>query len=108
MHFLTNADSILVPGKGVSLPQHVWDNEKSHMTSTNVNLVEMADTSVTRGNGDVFELNVHVVLRYRTHIGQPLVLRSATVQAGMMLLAEQKYSLTFKQLATVHLTRGDL
>ena len=31
------------------------------MAASNVDLVEMADTSVARGDGDVFELDVHVV-----------------------------------------------
>ena len=31
------------------------------MAASNVDLVEMADPAVARGDGDVFELDVHVV-----------------------------------------------
>lgn len=48
----------------VNVPQHIWDDEESHMTSTNVDLIEMRNTAVASGDGDVFELDVHVVFGY--------------------------------------------
>lgn len=36
------------------------------MRAADVDLVEMADTAVARGNSDVFELDVHVVFGYGT------------------------------------------
>ena len=46
------------------IPQHVRNDEEAYMAASNVDLVEMADTSVARGDGDVFELDVHVVFGY--------------------------------------------
>lgn len=34
------------------------------MASPDVDLIEMADPAIARGDSDVFELYVHVVLRY--------------------------------------------
>ena len=42
-------------------PQHIWYNEKSNMASSYVDLVQMADSTIARGNSNVFELNVHIV-----------------------------------------------
>lgn len=42
--------------------QHVWHNEEPNMASTDVDLIQMTDSAVTRRHGDVFELYVHVVL----------------------------------------------
>lgn len=47
---------------GCSLPQHIWHNEESNMGSSDVDLVQVGDTSVAGGDGDVLELHVHVVL----------------------------------------------
>jgi hypothetical protein len=47
---------------GDALPQHVWYNEVTNMRASDVNLVEMGDTAVARRNGDILELDVHVVL----------------------------------------------
>jgi hypothetical protein len=49
-------------------PQHVWNNEESHMRTTDVDLIEMADAAVARGHSDILELDVHVVFSYRTHV----------------------------------------
>lgn len=42
-------------------PQHIRYNEKPHMAPPYVHLVQMADSTVARGNSDIFELNVHIV-----------------------------------------------
>lgn len=34
------------------------------MASPNIDLIEMADSAIARGDGDVFELDVHVVFGY--------------------------------------------
>lgn len=44
------------------LPQHVGDDEKANMRTTNIHLVEMADAAVARRHSDILELHVHVVL----------------------------------------------
>ncbi len=38
----------------VALPQHVRHDEESDMTPPNVDLIEMTNSAVTRGDGDVF------------------------------------------------------
>lgn len=43
------------------IPQHIRYNEKAHMTPPYVDLIEMADSTIPRGNGDIFELDVHIV-----------------------------------------------
>lgn len=47
-----------------ALPQHVWDDEISHMASSDVNLLKMRDSAIACGDGNIPELNVHVVLGY--------------------------------------------
>ena len=49
-------------GIGTTLPQHVWHNEEAHVASSDVDLLQMANSTVSRGHGDVLELHVHVVL----------------------------------------------
>lgn len=41
--------------------QHVRDDEEADVGSADVDLVEMGDAAVAGGDGDVFELDVHVV-----------------------------------------------
>lgn len=41
-------------GKEEGVPQHIRDNEESHMTSTDIHLVEMRDAAVAGSYGDVF------------------------------------------------------
>ena len=36
------------------------------MRASDVDLIEMADATVARSNGDILELNVHVVFSYST------------------------------------------
>lgn len=45
-----------------NVPEHVGDNEESHVAAANVDLIEMGDTAVAGGHSDILELNVHVVL----------------------------------------------
>lgn len=47
---------------GFNVPEHVRHDEESHVAAANVDLVEMGDTAIASGDGDVLELNVHVVL----------------------------------------------
>lgn len=42
--------------------EHVGDDEESDVAATDVDLVEMRDAAVAGGDGDVLELDVHVVL----------------------------------------------
>lgn len=42
-------------------PQHIRHNEKPHMASPNVHLVEMRDAAVARRDGNILELNVHII-----------------------------------------------
>jgi hypothetical protein len=48
--------------KKANQPQHVRHDEESDVRSANVHLIQVADSAVARSNGDVLELNVHVVL----------------------------------------------
>lgn len=50
------------------VPQHVRYDEKAHMATTDVNLVEVGDTSVACGDGYILELDVHVVFGYSEEI----------------------------------------
>lgn len=47
---------------GYSLPQHIGHNKKPHMATPDIDLVEMRDSSVARGDSDVFQLDVHIIL----------------------------------------------
>lgn len=47
---------------GFDVPEHVRDNEESHVAAANINLIEMGDTAIASCNGDVLQLDVHVVL----------------------------------------------
>ena len=54
---------------GFHVPEHVRHNEESHVAATNVDLIKMRDTAVASGDGNILELNVHVVLGYnKNHI----------------------------------------
>ena len=43
------------------IPEHVGDDKEADVGSSDVHLVEVADSAVARGDCDVFELDVHVV-----------------------------------------------
>lgn len=47
------------------VPQHVGHNEEAHVAAADVHLLQMADAAVARRHGDVFELDVHVVLGWK-------------------------------------------
>ena len=47
---------------GYSLPQHIRHNEESNMGSSDVDLVQMGDASVAGSDGNVLELDIHIVL----------------------------------------------
>lgn len=42
--------------------EHVGDDEEAHVGAPDVDLVEVGDAAVAGGDGDVLELDVHVVL----------------------------------------------
>lgn len=42
--------------------EHVGDDEEAHVGTPDVDLVEVGDAAVAGGDGDVLELDVHVVL----------------------------------------------
>jgi hypothetical protein len=42
--------------------EHVGNDEEAHVGAADVDLVEMGNAAVTGGDGDVLELDVHVVL----------------------------------------------
>lgn len=44
-----------------SISQHIRNDEKANVRAADIDLVEMGDTAVASGDGDVFELDVHVV-----------------------------------------------
>lgn len=47
---------------GENVLQHIWDDEESDVATANVNLIQVAHSTVSRRHGDVLQLNVHVVL----------------------------------------------
>lgn len=55
----------------IRIPQHIRHDKKSHVASPDIDLIEMADSAIARGDGDVFQLDVHVVFGY----GEILVAR---------------------------------
>lgn len=44
-------------------PQHIRHNEEPDMTASNVDLIQVADSAISRSDCDVFELDIHVVFR---------------------------------------------
>jgi hypothetical protein len=54
--------SRLVMDTSVNIPQHVRHDEEPHVATPNINLVEVRDTAIASCDGDILELNVHVVL----------------------------------------------
>ena len=45
--------------------EHVGDDEEAYVRAANVNLIEMRDATVAGGDGNVLELDVHVILSCR-------------------------------------------
>lgn len=69
------------------------------MAPSYVDLIQMRHPAVARGDGDVFELHVHVVLGCET---------GADVLAGSGARAGREPRRTFEQLAPVDLAGSDL
>jgi hypothetical protein len=46
----------------LNVPQHVRHDEESHVGTPNIDLVEVRDTAVASCDGDILELDVHVIL----------------------------------------------
>ncbi|KAI6762786.1 hypothetical protein HG530_008766 [Fusarium avenaceum] len=80
----TTADVAAAEHRGIA--KHVGDNEEAHVGAADVDLVEMRDAAIAGGDGDVLELDVHVVLS---------------------CARESKGERTVEELATVGLARGD-
>lgn len=51
---------------GRNVPEHIRDDEEAHVAAADIHLLEMADAAVARGHGDVFELDIHVVLGWKS------------------------------------------
>ena len=45
--------------------QHVWDNEESDHTSSDVYLIKLGHTAIPLGHSNIFEGDVQVVLSYK-------------------------------------------
>jgi hypothetical protein len=54
--------SRLVMDTSLNIPQHVRHDEEPHVAAPNIDLVEVRDTAIAGCDGDILELNVHVVL----------------------------------------------
>ena len=84
------------------------------MTPPNIDLIEMADSSVAGGDGYVFELDVHVVFGYAVGaIGVSLDTSIACAPGGGTALVGElgetwTAQRTFDKLAPVDLTGRDL
>ena len=76
---------------GCSLPQHIWHNEESNVGSSDVDLVQVGDTSVASGDGDVLELHVHVVLSLEELAAVDLA--GGDFESNDVALAEGQYRL---------------
>ena len=69
------------------------------MASSYVYLVEMADTAVTRGNGDILKLDIHIVFGCGASVIRPSHRQALSGQFGVEGMT------TFNELATVDLSR---
>lgn len=49
----------------MDVPKHVGDNEEADVGAADVDLVQVGDATVAGSDGDVLELDVHVVLGCR-------------------------------------------
>lgn len=77
--------------------EHVGDDEEAHVGTSDVDLVEVGDAAVAGGDGDVLELDVHVVL------GCLRILARVLVEFSEEGIVER----TIEELAAVGLARGD-
>ena len=82
------------------------------MAAPDVDLIEVGHSPVACGHGDVFELDVHIVLGYikgRRRISFAEYERDVNTRHGAKPSAKQEGLVrTFKQLPTVDLARSDL
>lgn len=76
--------------------EHVGDDEEAHVGAPDVDLVEVGDAAVAGGDGDVLELDVHVVLGCAGNVSWKL----SRMMGGWL-------GRTVEELATVGLARGD-
>ncbi len=80
------------------------------MRTTDVNLVQMTNSSVARSDRDILQLNVHVILSYiRTcqHL-IPIPLQMIFRRGGWRSVICVMTKRTFEELAAVHLAGCDL
>lgn len=65
--------------------KHVGDNEEADVRSSDVDLVEMGNAAVAGGDGDVLELDVHVVLGCSRAIVSQLAFTSTRQVCNVLL-----------------------
>jgi hypothetical protein len=113
----TASTSVSAPEHGC-IAKHVGDDEEAYVGAADVDLIEVAYTTVARGYGDVFELDVHVVFGYNggergSEKGLAIwdLLRGSRWAEkdgrGRGMVFEKDSERTFKQLAAICLTRSD-
>lgn len=79
------------------------------MAPPDVDLIEMANPAISRGDGDIFELYVHVVLGYSIDTEIISMVSNILFQLGHILDVKLLgVDGTFDQFAPVHLARCDL
>jgi len=62
----TNTSSTLASGpEHWCISQHIWYDEESHMTTPDINLVQMGHAAISRRDGNILKLNVHVILGFK-------------------------------------------
>lgn len=76
-------------------PQHIRHDEVSDMAASDVDLLEMRHTAVTRSHCDIFELDVHVIFGCVQVSNTPPIANYAD------------FCHTFQKLSTVDLARSD-
>ena len=64
--FLSHIPSAVLPltpgvAGAILVPQHIRHDKKPHVAPPDVDLIEMADSAVAGSDGDVLQLDVHVV-----------------------------------------------
>lgn len=75
------------------------------MRTPDVHLVEMAHPPIARGDGDVLELNVHVVFGCNARVRSA---PSSNIRPKGKCGVGDLRARTFEELAAIHLARGDL
>lgn len=67
LFYVKRSRALQVKSKGGAIPKHIRHNEESHMRPPDVDLVEMADSSISRRDSDILELDVHIIFGCDTH-----------------------------------------